>query len=147
LDGPTSAARGGGGGWQRDGAEEATRCRVSATDALAAATLVQSHSRSPQEPGWPVKALGPARVVETYSAGVKLARVARGEADLYVNTYPSFHDWDICAGHVLVEEAGGRVTGLAGEELSYGLPGAMQCQGLLGTNGLLHADALKRLKR
>jgi 3'-phosphoadenosine 5'-phosphosulfate (PAPS) 3'-phosphatase len=87
-----------------------------------------------------------ARVVETYSAGVKLARVARGEADLYVNTYPSFHDWDICAGHILVEEAGGKVTGLAGEEIQYGLPGAGQSRGLLATNGVLHEAALERLK-
>ncbi|MBI1915026.1 MAG: inositol monophosphatase [Planctomycetes bacterium] len=143
----TYAVRGAG-CWRRDGDEtQPSPCRVSATTALGSATLIQSHSRSPKEPSWPAKALRPAQVVETYSAGVKLARVARGEADLYVNTYPSFHDWDICAGHVLVEEAGGRVTGLAGEELCYGLPGAIQCRGLLGTNGVLHDAALKRLKR
>jgi 3'(2'), 5'-bisphosphate nucleotidase len=146
LDRLTYAVRGGG-CWRRDGAEEAGRCRVSTTDSLAAATLVQSHSRSPQEPGWPVKALGPGRVVETYSAGVKLARVARGEADLYVNTYAAFHDWDICAGHLLVDEAGGRVTGLGGEELHYGLPGAWQRHGLLATNAVFHDAALQRLKR
>jgi len=141
----TYAARGAG-CWRRDGAEAGpTRCRVSATAALAAATLVQSHSRSPSEPSWPARALAPARVVETYSAGVKLARVARGEADLYVNTYPSFHDWDVCAGHVLVEEAGGRVAGLAGEELRYGEPGARQAHGLLASNGLLHDAALAEM--
>jgi 3'(2'), 5'-bisphosphate nucleotidase len=86
-------------------------------------------------------------VVETYSAGVKLARVARGEADLYVNTYAAFHDWDICAGDILVTEAGGRVTGLAGEELLYGLPGAWQRHGLLASNTPLHEAALQRLKR
>src|SRR5207245_8201337 len=99
-------------------------------------------SRNPGEPSWPVQALRPARVVETYSAGIKLARVARGEADVYVNTYDAFHDWDICAGHILVAEAGGRVTGLAGQELHYGLPGAWQRDGLLASNGLLHELAL-----
>ncbi|HKB40675.1 MAG TPA: inositol monophosphatase [Gemmataceae bacterium] len=143
----TYAVRGGG-CWRQDGAEtQPSPCRVSTTTEVGSARLVQSHSRSPSEPSWPAKALRPARVVETYSAGVKLARVARGEADLYVNTYPSFHDWDICAGHVLVEEAGGKVTGLAGEELRYGLPGAVQCHGLLATNGLLHDIALNRLKQ
>ena len=138
----------GGGCWKQDGDDpKPSPCRVSTTAALAAATLVQSHSRSPSEPSWPAQVLRPARVVETYSAGVKLARVARGEADLYVNTYPSFHDWDICAGHILVTEAGGTVTGLAGEELVYGLPGAGQGHGLLGSNTLLHEAALQRLKR
>jgi 3'(2'), 5'-bisphosphate nucleotidase len=94
-----------------------------------------------------VRELGVARVAETYSAGVKLARVARGEADLYVNSYTSFHDWDVCAGDLLVSEAGGTVTGLGGEALRYGLPGAWQRHGLLATNGLLHEAALKRLKR
>jgi 3'(2'), 5'-bisphosphate nucleotidase len=92
-----------------------------------------------------VAALKPARVRETYSAGIKLALVARGEVDLYVNTYAAFHDWDICAGHILVEVAGGTVTGLGGQELRYGTPGAWQRHGLLATNGLLHQAALERL--
>ena len=137
----------GGGCWRQDGEGPQQPCRVSATTSLSEATLIQSHSRSPQEPSWPARAVQPARVVETYSAGVKLARVARGEADLYVNTYAAFHDWDICAGHILVDEAGGRATGLAGEELRYGLPGAWQRHGLLASNSHLHAAALERLKR
>ena len=86
-------------------------------------------------------------VRETYSAGLKLALVARGEVDLYVNTYAAFHDWDICAGHILVTEAGGRVTGLRGEELRYGTEGAWQRHGLLATNGLLHDASLEGLQK
>src|SRR2546427_707403 len=70
------------------------------------------------------QAFHPARIIESHSAGIKLALVARGEADLYLNTYDAFHDWDICAGHILVAEAGGKVSGLRGEELHYGLEGA-----------------------
>jgi 3'(2'), 5'-bisphosphate nucleotidase len=110
---------------------------------LNAATLVQSRPKNP-EPTRPVKLLRPAKVIETYSAGIKLALVARGEADVYVNSYEAFHDWDICAGHILVEEAGGRVTGLAGQELKYGQPGAPQVNGLLATNGKLHDEVVKR---
>jgi 3'(2'), 5'-bisphosphate nucleotidase len=86
-------------------------------------------------------------VIETYSAGIKLALVARGEADLYVNSYDAFHDWDVAAGHLLVTEAGGLVTGLHGQELRYGLPGAPQNQGLLGSNGRLHDAAVKAMCR
>jgi 3'(2'), 5'-bisphosphate nucleotidase len=140
----TYATRGGG-CWRRDRKEtKASRCFVSGTDSLANATLVQS--RSTTQPPPPVAALKPARVVETYSAGIKLALVARGEADVYVNTYEAFHDWDICAGHILVQEAGGRVTGLHGEELRYGEPGAWQRSGLLATNGVLHQAAVEALK-
>jgi 3'(2'), 5'-bisphosphate nucleotidase len=132
--------------WRRDGSDaSANRCRVSSVTDLSAAALTQSHSRSPAEPGRPVQLIGPARVVERYSAGLKLALVARGEADLYVNTYPTFHDWDSCAGQILVEEAGGTVTGLRGEAIRYGVPGAEQHFGLLASNGRLHAAALAAL--
>jgi 3'(2'), 5'-bisphosphate nucleotidase len=131
--------------WRRDGGTAASVCRVTAVAGLAEATLTQSHSRTPGSRSKPVAALNPARVVESYSAGIKLALVARGEADLYLNTYEAFHDWDICAGHLLVDEAGGRVTGLAGQELRYGLPGAWQRDGLLASNGRLHDAAVAAL--
>ncbi len=137
----------GGGCWRRDGSStEAIRCHVSTVDSLAGATLTQSRSRDPGVPSGQVKALGPARVLESYSAGIKLALVSRGEAALYVNRYLAFHDWDICAGHILVTEAGGRVSGLAGEQLRYGLPGAWQKHGLLASNGRLHEAALTALR-
>src|SRR5206468_12106592 len=127
-------------------ATQPVRCIVSTTTTLRDATLVQSHSKRGETSG-PVAVLQPKSVRETYSAGVKLALVARGEVDLYVNTYDAFHDWDICAGQLLVEEAGGRVTGLAGQELRYGLPGALQTNGLLASNRRLHDLAVAALAR
>src|SRR5262249_34907300 len=141
----TYASRGAG-CWRVDGDAAAERCSVSATDRLEEATLTQSHSKGPASPSRPVHVLGPRRVIETYSAGIKLALVARGEADLYVNTYEAFSDWDICAGHILVEEAGGAVTGLGGELLHYGGPPGSQQSGLLASNGRIHQAAAARLK-
>jgi 3'(2'), 5'-bisphosphate nucleotidase len=145
-------ARQGGGCWKKDGvvregelACEPTSCRINSTSDLTQATLVQSRSRNPNLPSPQMRALQPYRVVETYSAGIKLAMVARGKADIYLNTYTAFHDWDICAGHILVKEAGGRVTGLGGQELCYGLPGAWQRFGVLASNGRLHDAAIDTL--
>lgn len=140
----THACRGQG-CWRRDKTEAPRQCRVTAVDRVENATLTQSRSKSGAKPSPLVAALAPARIVETYSAGVKLALVARGEADVYLNDYTEFHDWDIAAGHLLVTEAGGRVTGMRGEELLYGLPGAWQRHGLVATNGLIHDAALTRL--
>ena len=139
----TYAVRGGG-CWAKVGGEPARECTVSEVSDLAQATLVQSRSKTP-EPSRPARLLMPKRVKETHSAGVKLALVARGEAELYVNTYTNFHDWDICAGQILVEEAGGRVTDLRGNEVVYAKPGHSQRGGLLATNGRLHDEALTRL--
>jgi 3'(2'), 5'-bisphosphate nucleotidase len=134
--------------WRRDGtAAEPTRCHVSRAPELTEATLVQTRSRDPGVPTEEVRKLQPARVLETYSAGVKLAMVARGEADIYVNNYSGSHDWDFAAGHILVTEAGGAVTGMRGEEIRYGQEGAWQRFGLLATNGKLHAAALKQLAK
>jgi len=129
--------------WRIDGDDKTpSRCQVTAIDGLSKCTLTQSRSREPGRRSRMVAAIGPAKIVESYSAGIKLALVARGEADVYLNTYEAFHDWDICAGHILVSEAGGRVTGTRGHALDYGLPGAWQKNGLLASNGRLHEAAI-----
>lgn len=141
----TYASRGAG-CWRRDGgARTPERCQVSKTEEPGDATLTQSRSKKSPGTVLRMQALCPAKILEVYSAGIKLALVARGEADIYLNTYRAFHDWDICAGDILVEEAGGKVTGLGGETLSYGQPGNWQRHGLLATNGVLHAATLKTL--
>lgn len=133
----------GGGCWTHSGDAEPTRCRVSERG-FADLVLVQSWAKTGMSPK-PVRALAPARVVETYSGGVKLAMVARGEADVYANTYEAFADWDICAGHVLVTEAGGTVTDLGGNPITYQAEHFRQTRGLLATNGPIHAEAIMRL--
>lgn len=133
----------GGGCWTQVGSAEPTRCVVSKRG-FAELVLIQSWSKTGMSPK-PVQALSPVRVIETYSGGVKLAAVARGEADVYANTYETFRDWDICAGHVLVTEAGGTVTDLAGNAITYQNDAFAQNNGLLATNGLIHTEAVMRL--
>ena len=121
------------------------KCQVTSIAALHESTLVKSHGK-PGKVAPEVSAINPAKVIETYSAGVKLAMVARGEADLYPNTYSKFADWDICAGHILVTEAGGMATKLNGEPLTYGEKNFGQTGGILATNGKLHSQAVEILK-
>jgi 3'(2'), 5'-bisphosphate nucleotidase len=138
----------GNGCWRVDGDHgKPERCKVTTVSELSAATITQSHSRKGKPPSKEIQALAPSRVIETYSAGIKLAQVARGEADIYLNTYDACHDWDICAGQLLVEEAGGRVTNLLGAAPRYGLEAAIQDHGLLASNGSLHKAALAALGR
>ncbi|MFO0822086.1 MAG: inositol monophosphatase family protein [Gemmataceae bacterium] len=127
------------------GEDTLTRCRVS-TRKPEAFVLTQSWAK-PGQPSKPVELIKPAKVIETYSGGVKLAQVARGEADIYANTYEAFYDWDICAGHVLVTEAGGTVTDLAGNPIVYQASDFSQRKGLLATNGPSHAEMVKRLAK
>jgi 3'(2'), 5'-bisphosphate nucleotidase len=142
----TYATRGGG-CWSRDGDGEVRAARVSPAAALTLATLTQSHTKPGRGPSVPVGRLRPARVTETYSAGIKLARVARGEADLYVCDYDCLHDWDLAAGDILVEEAGGRVSDLDGKVLTYGRQPLVHLRGVIATNGVLHDAALGGLRQ
>ena len=135
----------GGGCWATIGDAEPVRCCVTPHSLLTEATLIQSRSKPDLPPKPIVRALGPAKILETYSAGIKLAAVARGEADVYVNNYTGFHDWDVCAGQILVEEAGGRVTLFNGEAVVYGGAGAKQRRGFVATNGQLHDETIRRL--
>jgi 3'(2'), 5'-bisphosphate nucleotidase len=133
----------GGGCWTHTDSAEPTRCRVSSRG-FADLVLAQSWLKTGMSPK-PVRALTPVRVIETYSGGVKLALVARGDADAYANVYETFRDWDICAGHLLVTEAGGTVTTLGGAAITYQNEGFAQSHGLLATNGIIHAEAILRL--
>jgi 3'(2'), 5'-bisphosphate nucleotidase len=63
-------------------------------------------------------------VRETRSVGssLKLCLVAEGEADLYPRLGRTM-EWDIAAGHAVLNAAGGEVRTLAGQPLRYGKPG------------------------
>ena len=54
-------------------------------------------------------------------SAVKFCRVAEGFADLYPRLGPT-RDWDVAAGHAIVEAAGGRVRAPDGGPLRYRTP-------------------------
>jgi myo-inositol-1(or 4)-monophosphatase len=55
------------------------------------------------------------------------------------------NEWDICAGSLLVEEAGGRVTGLQGEPLVFNQPSPLR-PGMIASNGVLHEGLLALIR-
>ena len=59
-----------------------------------------------------------AKVVQCGSS-LKFCRLAEGAADLYPRLAPT-HDWDIAAGHAILDAAGGRVAAPDGAPLVYG---------------------------
>ena len=64
------------------------------------------------------------QVGEIISAGssLKLCRIAEGRADLYPRLGRTM-EWDIAAGHAVLQAAGGSVRTLDGAPLRYGKPG------------------------
>lgn len=74
------------------------------------------------------------------SSAINLAYVAAGRFDAYWAI--SLHPWDISAGVLLIEEAGGKVTTFNGEPYSI-LSGGP----LVVTNKLVHEEVLNQLKK
>ena len=54
-------------------------------------------------------------------SSLKFCVVAAGEFDMYV-TEPRACEWDIAAGHAILEHAGGKITDFDGGEILYGKP-------------------------
>jgi myo-inositol-1(or 4)-monophosphatase len=116
--------------------------RVSAEARLADAVVLASRSEDKRREWDPFKPL--MRVTLTGSVAYKLAELATGNGDATFTLTPK-NEWDICAGSILVEEAGGRVTGLEGEPLVFNQPSPLR-PGMIASNGVLH-DALLEVTR
>jgi myo-inositol-1(or 4)-monophosphatase len=78
-------------------------------------------------------------VRRTGSAAVDLAYVAAGRLDYFWEF--GLKPWDMAAGTLLVEEAGGRVTDMKGERLSV-----TASDHLLADNGVLHDEVLEAFR-
>jgi 3'(2'), 5'-bisphosphate nucleotidase len=59
--------------------------------------------------------------IRACGSALKFGMLAEGKADLYPRFGPTM-EWDTCAGHAILEAAGGRVETLAGGPLLYGKP-------------------------
>lgn len=146
IDRVTYSHQGGGCYWRQPFDGPANRAAVTSTSHLSDATLSISRSQGPEGEKRLLEGLGAARAVQTYSAGIKFAQVARGETDLYLGDYLTLKDWDVCAGHALLLEAGGAVSNIHGQPVRYdGTGKSLKGEGIVGTNGPLHPHVLQAL--
>ncbi|HKP75005.1 MAG TPA: 3'(2'),5'-bisphosphate nucleotidase CysQ [Longimicrobiaceae bacterium] len=113
--------------------------RVSATDEAAEERTIGA-SRWEMRRGEFDRFTAPWRVLPLGSTAWKMAKVADGTIDVFVSAGPK-NEWDVAGAAVILTEAGGRVTGLAGAELRYNQPNPAW-RGVVASNGRLHASAL-----
>lgn len=99
---------------------------------LASRSEIAAGEFDPFHGGW--------RIEPTGSTAYKLARIAAGAGDVFLSRGPK-SEWDVCAGALLVEEAGGRATDLEGTGFRYNRPDPY-VHGVLATNGRMHAYLL-----
>ena len=77
-----------------------------------------SHTMKPQDLA-ELKARYGFERTQAMDSSIKLVRIAEGAADLYPRHGPTM-EWDIAAGHAVLQAAGGRLTQLDGEPFVYG---------------------------
>ena len=60
--------------------------------------------------------------IRIQGSAIKLGALAEGQADFYPRFGPTM-EWDTCAGHAILEAAGGQLQTMSGGPLLYGKPG------------------------
>jgi myo-inositol-1(or 4)-monophosphatase len=112
--------------------------RVSTTEHVSLAQVLASRSEDKRGEWDPFKQY--CHVVLTGSVAYKLAEIAAGNGDATFTLTPK-NEWDICAGTILVEEAGGQVTGLDGEPLVFNQRSPLR-PGMIASNRVLHRSLM-----
>lgn len=80
------------------------------------------------------------------SVGLKLALIAVGERDLYVNPSSNCKFWDTCAPEAILSAAGGKMTDVHGNPLRYDRKDTQLRHGLVASNGTIHDAVIERLR-
>lgn len=146
VDGRLVAGRVGEGAFVEDPSGERRSLDVSCTSRFDGATMVVSRSHRPPIIDPLRKRLGIGTLQPCGSAGVKIARIVLGQADLYVHAGPGMKHWDTCGPQAILEAAGGRMTDLRGQPFDYGSAEIRLQRGLVATNGHLHPGVLSAVE-
>jgi histidinol-phosphatase len=134
-------AAAGGGAWTGRSLAKATRLQVSGVSTLADASFSYSGIGGWAEAGRLGGFMSLAQSVwRTRAFGDFWSHMLVAEGAVDISAEPEVSLWDLAALQIIVEEAGGRFTSLAGEATPEG--GSVVC-----TNGTLHEEVLAHLAR
>lgn len=129
-----------------DGGSAPERLSVSTTSELSSVNLAVSRNHRSPKMTRIVEEIGFAGEVQRGSVGLKIGLIAEHSCDVYIHLSPRTKLWDICAPQVILEEAGGRLTDLWGEEYRYDVSDVQNWGGIVATNGVLHQQTISRLR-
>lgn len=80
-------------------------------------------------------------------SSLKVGKISNGEADVYLTTTKKMKEWDTCASYCIISEAGGKMTDMRGNDLSYNNKTVNHEKGILVTNGLVHDGIVEEFKK
>ena len=80
-------------------------------------------------------------------SSLKVGKISSGEAEVYLTTTDKMKEWDTCASYCIISEAGGKMTDMLGNNLSYNNPSVNHKNGILVTNGLVHDQIVSEFQK
>ncbi len=80
------------------------------------------------------------------SVAYKLGLTSAAKADIFASLRPK-NEWDICAGHCILREAGGEMVNLGGKPITYNNPKTLITPGLIASNVDILEDSINLFKR
>ena len=80
-------------------------------------------------------------------SSLKVGKISSGEAEAYITTTNKMKEWDSAASYCIISEAGGRMTDMLGNDITYNNKEVYHQNGILVTNGLIHNKILEEFKK
>lgn len=80
-------------------------------------------------------------------SSLKVGKISSGEAEAYITTTNKMKEWDSAASYCIINEAGGKMTDMSGNDLSYNNKIVNHLNGILVTNGLIHEKIINEFKK
>lgn len=90
--------------------------------------------------------LGIKKVTPRGSVGIKVGLLTTRQCDLYIHLSSRTKYWDTCAPQIILEEAGGKLTDIFGEDYRYDEMDVRNHNGLVASNGAAHDQIIAKLK-
>ena len=108
-------------------------------------TVGSRHHLSEKEKAF-IKKLG---ITDFTSIGssLKVGKISSGEAEAYITTTNKMKEWDSAASYCIISEAGGKMTDMLGNDITYNNKDVYHQNGILVTNGLIHSKIIDEFKK
>ena len=108
-------------------------------------TVGSRHHLSDREKSF-IKKLG----IEDFTSigsSLKVGKISSGEAEAYITTTNKMKEWDSAASYCIISEAGGKMTDMLGNDITYNNKNVFHQNGILVTNGLIHNKIVEEFKK
>ena len=93
-----------------------------------------------------IKKLG-VKKFTSIGSSLKVGKISSGEAEAYITTTNKMKEWDSAASYSIISEAGGKMTDMLGNDITYNNKEVHHLNGILVTNGLIHNKIVKEFKK